>query len=363
MPTPAEIRNQGITAYLVENYNNAIDDTYTVEVECVDELRQVFDSKTISYREIILTSLVAKNLDDAFDSHTGFYNCKPRGIYETPIRNFLLSHGFPCTKSGPLNIAKASNIDEAWASQRDPKEDADATIAVCDIICNADAEKRKGILIALLRMYNEVASRVQALAVNISPSADPFYLSTLCVELIKQVPDNGNTPQRIAGYLLLAHHASINSGIVVTGATDSASATSTTSKKPGDINEESADGTIYRVYEITVKTFNLHRIIDSYDCVSKYNADHADDIKEIIVICRKEDCPEGMIATNKGMCMGKYEHQDTTYFFWDIYEWIIYTLQHMIPTAREHFYEMLNAYINEPNTHEAVKVKWTELHN
>jgi hypothetical protein len=212
-------------------------------------------------------------------------------------------------------------------------------------------------------MYNEVASRVQALAVNISPSADPFYLSTLCVELIKQVPDNGNTPQRIAGYLLLAHHASINSGIVVTGATDSASATSTTSKKPGDINEESADGTIYRVYEITVKTFNLHRIIDSYDCVSKYNADHADDIKEIIVICRKEDCPEGMIATNKGMCMGKYEHQDTTYFFWDIYEWVTYTLQHMIPTAREHFYEMLNAYINEPNTHEAVKVKWAELHN
>lgn len=85
--------------------------------------------------------------------------------------------------------------------------------------------------------------------------------------MIDGAPDSGNTPQRIFGFLLESYHTSIHTGIIVSGADDSASATSTTSKKPGDINEEGADGSIYRVYEVTVKPFDLSRIIDSYDCI------------------------------------------------------------------------------------------------
>ena len=60
------------------------------------------------------------------------------------------------------------------------------------------------------------------------------------------------------------------------------------------MNEEKA-GRIYKVYEVTVKPFDLARIRDSYDCISIYNAAHDSDISEIIVICRPEDCPEGIV--------------------------------------------------------------------
>ena len=142
----------------------------------------------------------------------------------------------------------------------------------------------------------------------------------------------------------------------------SASVTSTTSKKPGDVNEESSDGIIYKVYEITVKPFDLARIRDSYDCIIKYNEANNSDLNEIIVICRKEDCIIDMKKSGLYSYLGSYAYQNIMYYYWDIYEWVSDALQHMTQEGRIAFYNDLNTYIEDINTAEKVKKLWYKLH-
>ena len=90
-PSKTEKRNTRVTAYLKEIYSMAQNtQTQIKPSEYSLLLLEVFNSKTISYREIVLTSLVAKYLDKNFNSHTNFYGCKPRAIYEI----FLLTTDF-----------------------------------------------------------------------------------------------------------------------------------------------------------------------------------------------------------------------------------------------------------------------------
>lgn len=356
-------RDDTVTNFLEELLALAENREYRTNIDTASELlTDIFNSKTVSYREIILVAIIGRILDADYRAYTNFYGCKPRAVFEGPIKRFFLSHGFPHTKSGPLNIAKASNINEAWSSQRDPQEDAVKVVNLIKQIDSGTDEFRKDIGVELLRKYKTIAAHIEQLAVELEPNEDPRFLSKICKSMIIGAPDAGNTPQRIVGYLLEAYHTSLGTGIVVSGTEDSASTTSTTSKKPGDINEEASDGTIYKVYEITIKSFDLARIIDSYDCVRIYNEKHSTAINEIIVICRKQDCPSDMTATPYGFCMGFYEYQDIIYYYWNILEWIEYTLQHMIPSARTAFYATLNNYINNPNTHESVKQLWNRLH-
>jgi len=63
----------------------------------------------------------------------------------------------------------------------------------------------------------------------------------------------------------------LNTGIKVTGYKDRASTTSTTSKKPGDLNEETREGLILKVYEVTVKPFDQQRIIESFEALKAYD--------------------------------------------------------------------------------------------
>ena len=156
--------------------------------------------------------------------------------------------------------------------------------------------------------------------------------------------------------------AYLHTGVVVTGEDDRASVTSTTSKKPGDINEEIPEGVIRKVYEITVKHFDLARIRDSYDCVSIYNDANDADIHEIIVICRREDCPPDIKLSGLHGYLGSYAYQDIMYYYWDIFEWIANTLQRMTNEGRIGFYFNLNSYIDDINTSESVKKLWKDLH-
>lgn len=199
--------------------------------------------------------------------------------------------------------------------------------------------------------------------IEVRPESDPDFLYNLCEELIKNVPDSGNTPQKICAYLLKNFHTSIGSQIIISGIDDRASVTSTTSKKPGDINEEFSNGAIYRVYEITVKPFGIDRIRDSFSCINSYNELSNAKINEISVICRDEDCPQEMQKASFGNYLGNFIYGNIRYSFFNIFEWIAEKLQHMYPSAREAFYYDLNAYISDTNTAESVKHFWYQLHN
>lgn len=361
-------RNEKVCKILDALYAKAADAGATIdETAYKDSLDKLFSTTAWGFREILLVVIIAMRLDNSFRASTGLYDCNPRAIYEGPIKEFLIEKDIPHRKSGPLNVAKATvGLDMTWAAQRRPSDVAEEVVHLVDFMETDDGktdEKIKNVGASLLRRLISYSNNLATLSVEIEPSANPDFLYHLCYELITKTPDAGNTPQKIAYLLLNSYHriSFINPDIIVTGGDDRASVTSTTSKKPGDINEE-CNGKIYKVYEITVKHFDLARIRDSYDCVSIYNNNSSDEINEIVVICRPEDCPHDMASSGLHGYLGHYNYQNIMYYFWDIFEWIANTLQRSTPEGRKFFYMSLNGYINETNTAESVKKLWQQLH-
>lgn len=300
-------RNERVRKILDSLYERAINAGVEIdETAYKKSMDKLFSTTAWGFREILLVVIIGMRLDRAFKASTGLYDCNPRAIYEGPIKEFLIEKEIPHRKSGPLNVAKATvGLDMTWATQRRP---------------------------------SDVAEEV--------------------VNLVNFIESSNN----VAAFLLKNYHSFLHTGVVVTGEEDRASVTSTTSKKPGDINEENPAGVIRKVYEITVKQFDLARIRDSYDCISIYNDTNDTDIHEIIVICRKEDCPPDMKTSGLHGYLGSYSYKDVTYYYWDIYEWIANTLQRMTVDGRVGFYLNLNTYISDMNTSESVKKLWKELH-
>lgn len=360
--TKVEERNNLIRSNLTDMYNVAI--SPNALCTAYDEiLSNIVRAKERSYREILLCIISIMLIQPDLKATENWKSLHPRGLYDKgPIKEFLREHNIPHTKSGPLNISKATNINSEWAKGRDSSHIANNVVEVVSYLeaHNTPAEI-KAIGISLIRMLLTEAVRVQNLSINIPPSLDPDYLSHACLCLIQNAPDAGNTPQQIAGMLLKNYHTSIHSNIKVTGGDDRASVTSTTSNKPGDINEE-LFGRILKVYEITVKPFNIDRIIDSYDCVCQFNQSTNDPVHEIIVICRPEDCPVQIENYGFNFYLGKYIYQDVVYYFWNIYEWVVSMLQRMPNCGKELFFTNLSGYISNINTSESVKLEWRRIH-
>ena len=359
-----EKRNTKVRRILEEFYTKATDTDYSFdESQYLDKLNSLFTTAAWGYREILLVIIVGMKLDSNYKAATGFYGCNPRGIYETPIKEFLIDKNIPHRQSGPLNIAKATvGINEEWASQRRPKDVAKKVVELTTSLENKEITIDELAISLLRRLINE-ATEVEELSFSIEPNSDPDVLFSLCKELIIKAPDAGNTPQKIGAFVLKNYHLSMNTGIIVTGEQDRASVTSTTSKKPGDINEENANGEIYKVYEITVKHFDLARIRDSYATVTQYNTNNSESVTEIIVICRKEDCPQEMNLSGLHSYLGNVHYKDMIYYYWDIFEWISGILQKMPSDGRIAFYNDLNDYISDINTSMQVKKLWFKLHH
>lgn len=331
---------------------------------CEVALSNIVMAKEPSYREVLLCIIVQMMLDSTLKASEKWSSFNARGIYDNgPVKRFLAEQNVPHTKSGPLNISKAAEgINMVWAA---PRRSSEIATQVAEIVLYLEAhnsfEEVQAIGVSLIKKLLCEAVRIQDLSVDIPPSKDPDNLTKACIQLIKNAPDSGNTPQQIAAKLLKCYHLSIHSPIDVIGGEDRASVTSTTSNKPGDINEECC-GRILKVYEITIKPFDEGRIVDSYDCIEKYKQHSEQQIHEVIVICRPEDCPEHIQKSGFDFYIGSVEHQDVKYYFWNIFEWIASMLQRMPDDGKELFSVALNGYINDINTSEAVKVEWRKIH-
>ena len=361
-------RNKKVKEILDSLYSKAIDTTtHLDETPYKNSIDTLFSTTAWGFREILLVVIVGMSLDVTYRPSTALYDCNPRAIYEGPIKEFLIDKEIPHRKSGPLNVAKATpGLDSIWAAQRRPSNVATEVVNIIKYIEEDPAQllaRASSVGISLFRRLLAQAREIRELSVEIQPNANPEFLYWLCHELIAKAPDAGNTPQRIAAYLLKNYHLSLQTGIIVTGEDDRASVTSTTSKKPGDINEETSLGQILKVYEITVKPFDLARIRDSYDCLTIYNSNNGTNLNEVIVICRAGNCPSDMNQSNLHSFLGSYSYQNIVYYFIDIFEWIAMLLQHTAAVGRQNFYSDLNNYIDDINTSEAVKALWRTLHN
>ena len=362
-----EDRNECVRNILDSLYEKAVNANVVIdESSYKNSLEKLFSTTAWGFREILLVVIIGMRLDPDFKASTGLYNCNPRAIYEGPIKEFLIEKEIPHRKSGPLNVAKATvGLDMTWAAQRRPSDVATEVVKLVNYMETDGSDKDtriNNVGISLFRRLITYSNNIEALSITIEPTSDPEFLFHLCYELITKAPDAGNTPQKIAAFLLKNYHIFLHTGVIVTGEDDRASVTSTTSKKPGDINEETPEGVIRKVYEVTVKHFDLARIRDSYDCVYIYNDAKNENIHEIIVICRKEDCPSEMKPSGLHGYLGSYAYQDILYYFWDIYEWMSNMLQRMTNEGRMGFYLNLNSYIDDINTSENVKKLWKKLH-
>lgn len=326
-------------------------------------INNVFSSTVWGFREILLVIAIAKLLDDSYRPSEAFYKCNPRALYEGPIRDVLLRLRIPHKKSGPLNVAKAAvGINLQWAAQRRPANIAHETVKLVIEIEKLNKQELFNFAINMAELFLNESSRVAELSIEVPPQSDVHYLYTISKSLIQEVPDAGNTPQRIIGVLMLVYHEELQSGIKVVGYLDRASVTSTTSKKPGDITEEQLDGTIIKTYEVTVKPFHQSRVIESYDTIKQFENNTKTKIDEITVICREGDQHPDAENTEKEVYLGKLQYNNVTYQFIEINSWILGQLNRMTQDARVAFYMKLNDYIDDPNTSEQVKRFWQALH-
>lgn len=362
--SPTMARNLQIRRLMGELLAQARAGTFQIDAVTRLKLHQVCATNVWGFREVLLVMCIGRLLDPQYSPTSNFYGCNPRAIYEGPIREALYEAGIPHGKSGPLNVAKAAaGINEAWAAQRRPREVARVVVELAQRIEQASSSEVRGLTTALLAELLTEAKRVAGYVIQVPREADVSRLVNLCWKMMDEVPDAGNTPQRIVGLLLEAYHEHIESNVKVTGHKERASVTSTTSKKPGDIMEESASGKVLAVYEVTVKPFDEQRASDSHEAVQAFARSINQSIPEVTVVCRDEDVhPSATWAKDSTLNMATLDFRGVRYQFIEIHHWVASVLNRLAPEARVKFYTRLNDYVSEPSTSERVKAFWRQLH-
>lgn len=342
--------------------SKSIKDPAQYEHGCSDDLDILFNTHAWGFREVLLVVVITRFIDPTFKASQEFYKHNPRPVYEGPIRNTLLEYNIPNRKSGPLNVAKAAQgLNEEWAAQRRPAKAAQSVVHIINKIERFSEQEFHEFAMALHGRFLKEADKIAQYDIKYNPIYDTVKLYVGLEELIEQAMDAGNTPQKIVGLLLKNYFASIGASLTITGYEDRASVTSTTSKKPGDIQEESSIEGVLKVYEITMKPFNEERMRDSFDTLVRYKENVGKMLDEVIVLCREQDCPEELKEECK-YYIGKADYNGVSYIFYDLFEWLFEQLLRLNKKGKEMFIQDFNHYVSLPDTSIKVKAKWQEIY-
>lgn len=357
-------RNARVAALMGAFFERASREDHAPDGRWEDGLDELFSTTVWGFRKILLVIVVARMLDGRYKASEAFYDCKPRALYEGPIRNELRERRIPHRRSGPLNVAKAAiGINSQWAAQRSPKKVADVVVRFVEEIESMERCELESFAVALHRRFLAESERVAEITAEVSPSSDPRFLHNLCSRLISEEPDGGNTPEHIIELALRAYHEDLRTGVEVVGHGGRASVSGIRGKSLGDVAERRADGTIVHAYEVTVKVLGEDRVRDSYESVKAFDLKEGVKTAEITILCRKEDShPEVAAGLEEAGYLGKLAHRDLTYHFIEIHAWLLSQILRMTPAARLSFHEKLDEYVGDFNTSETVKRLWNELH-
>lgn len=325
------------------------------------KLKLVFQSSVLSYRELLLLIILTKIIFNDYKPTTELYKYKPRAVIN-PINEILSKYAIPHTKSGPLNIAKATyGLNEQWAYQRDDKECADILVQYARLIEKSSSDELLIFAKMVLSEFLKKARELRQYNVEINTDLWTGHILTVIIQLIKYALANGQTPQFLCGYALSIYLSCLRSPLKVEGYKDSVFATNTTSKKPGDIYV--CDGNkIETVYEITFKNFDNIRIEESHESVEKFNHDNGTSINRIIVLCREEDVPDTSIKVQNGLMLSK-QYKSLRYDFFNVFDWLTFMILNMSDESRKEFYIGVNNYVSDTNTSVSVKSFWKRIHS
>lgn len=317
-------------------------------------LEELIPVKAAGFRGIVLTAIVGKQLDPNYDPATDFYDSSPRTLFEKGIYYALQEHRVPCGKSDPLNVAKnAQVIDANWAKGRRPEAAAMAAVKYIGLIQkNWDNDEYRDDLISMffnrLWEYAEfcMSADVPLAAFEGTP---PVRIAAKLAKFTADFPEGGATPQLVVGTLIAKLREGDQKYAKVDGVHESVFGTNTTSKKPADIWEEMADGSIGELYEVTAKPIDKKRL---EDCVESLKAMDLGG-KIVTFICRlPQDVSTLAIADNTLL------YQGALFQFIDINSFIRTIFCILSPEIQAEVIEAVDEFVKDTNRKIEVKNGW-----
>lgn len=320
-------------------------------------LEQLIPVKAAGFRGVVLTAIVGKALNPSYNPTNDFYACNPRSIFEKGIYYALVEHGVPCGKSDPLNVAKnARVIDATWAQGRRPESAAMAAVGYIDLLHTNwhDEPYRKQLILLFFSRLLEYAEFCQSKNVPLGEfaGATPIQLAIRLADFVESCPEGGATPQVVVGTLINQLRLDDPDFATVEGAAESVFGTNTTSKKPADIWEVRANGSLGMLYEITAKPVDTKRIDD---CVGSLEALGLTG-GMVTFICRLPQDTAGLRTENQTLI-----HLGTAFQFLDMRSFILQIFCALKPEQQERVIHVTDAFVKETNRKIETKVGWASL--
>lgn len=317
-------------------------------------LKRLIPVKAAGFRGIVLTAIVGKELNANYDPTKDFYASSPRTLFEKGIYYALQEHRVPCGKSDPLNVAKnAQVIDATWAKGRRPESAAMAAVNYIELVhSNWYDEKYRNSLISLFfKQLWEYAECCMAADVPLASfeGTPPVRIAAKLAKFTADFPEGGATPQLVVGTLISKIRQDDKNYANVVGVLESVFGTNTTSKKPADVWEEMADGSIGELYEITAKPVDQKRL---EDCVENLKSMELGG-KIITFICR---IPQD-IAT-LAVFDGTLLHQGVMFQFIDINNFIRTSFCMLSPARQIEVIDAVDQFVKDTNRKTEVKDGW-----
>lgn len=317
-------------------------------------LERLIPVKAAGFRGIVLTAIVGKQLDPDYDPSTDFYDSSPRTLFEKGIYYALQENRVPCGKSDPLNVAKnAQVIDATWAKGRRPESAAMAAVDYIELIQSnwSDEKYRKDLIALFFERLWEYAEFCMSADVPLAAfeGTPPVSIASKLAKFTADFPEGGAIPQLVVGTLIEKLREGDQNFAKVDGVLESVFGTNTTSKKPADVWEELADGSIGQLYEITAKPVDQKRLDD---CVESLKAMDLGG-KIVTFICRLPQDVATLAVTDNTLL-----YQGAMFQFIDINEFIRSTFCILPPERQAAVIDAVDQFVKDTNRKIEVKNGW-----
>jgi hypothetical protein len=335
-------------------------ETVDISPKLIKRIQRIIEEeRSWGIRELLVTCCIGFKLDGLghivnFKPTTDFYAMKPRSVYGI-IRIQLNDRRIPHRKDGPLNMAKGiTGLDETWADSRNSKVAANDLVYLLRQM-EQDSSLVDTIFTIAMQGMLKLASNVRDLKVKHKGGVSDEIIFNSFTRVIHEATDGGNTPHNLISILLSEVVMFYSNGsLYVLGAGESANATDTTSKKPGDFAVAKGGGEILQIIEVTLKNFGKQRMSDSINSLRDYESnDGILENAEVIVLCREKDTPNGEFQS--------IVVEGITFHFISIDFWIRTKLIEIGRKHRLSAFKLFTEYVNDHRTNKSVKEKWLTL--
>lgn len=345
---------QGLLLTLYQQVSdNITDDVKKVLSDNEENLDILFNSKTQSYREVLLGCALMHLIDPSVNVRLPYINhgegsFNGRSLDEYSVNPFLQEQLFPCSKGPYLAAFRRSVklIPETADGLRD-KAGYSAMLALLEVIEECDTQdETKNFIMALLQRLIILRNAAQIPLARIGRFSIEQY-NQLLTELVNH-KSGGLLPVLItvAFFQMLAEQHSLDWEISWQGINVADNATGA----EGDVTIKSAAGTTILAIEITERPLDQRRIVSTFNTKIILN-----DVREYLFIYTNTAPDDSAIQAAKNLFSQGYDIN-----FANIVELIINNFLALPASARAIFTNKMLVLLATKEVPATVKVKWND---